>query len=60
MPCVHVCIKLIHTACCRWLPVQFDAMVHIDRTSAVQPLDTFFEELPEHRGELPETFPFGL
>lgn len=35
-------------------------MVHMDRTSAVQPLDAFWEELPEHRGEPPETFPFGL
>ena len=40
--------------------MQYDAVVHIDRTSAVQPLDAFWEELPEHRGEVPETFPFGL
>ena len=40
--------------------MQFDAAVHIDRTSAVHPLDSTWVELPEHRGELPVTFPFGV
>jgi len=39
------------------LPAQFDAMIHIDRTRAVEPL------VPEpewHAGEPPETYPSGL
>ena len=40
------------------LPRQFDMLLHLDRTSAVQPLDpdTGFEA-PE---EVPETWPFGV
>lgn len=39
------------------LPEQFDAVIHIDDTRAVQPLDrTAYWEL----GEVPETFPSGL
>jgi len=44
----------------RWLPLQFDITVHIDETRAVHPLDSDWEEAPEHRGELPLTFPFGV
>jgi erythromycin esterase-like protein len=39
------------------LPDQFDAVLHIDRTSALQPLKQFTEPHPE---ELPETFPSGV
>jgi erythromycin esterase-like protein/predicted phosphoribosyltransferase len=40
------------------LPRQFDTMLHIDRTAAVEPLDrdAGFEETDE----LPETWPFGV
>lgn len=39
------------------LPQQFDAVLHFDETSAVQPLDA----TPEwHAGEAPETFPSGI
>ncbi|WP_406695614.1 erythromycin esterase family protein [Singulisphaera sp. Ch08] len=39
------------------LPAQFDAILHFDRTRAVEPL----ERTPEwERGEVPETFPTGL
>jgi erythromycin esterase-like protein len=39
------------------LPDQFDAMLHIDQTRAVEPLET----TPEwHTGEAGETFPTGL
>ena len=40
-----------------YLPTQFDAVIHIDRTSAVQPLDRtpLWDE-----GETAETFPSGL
>jgi hypothetical protein len=39
------------------LAAQFDAIVHIDRTTAVEPLDrtSFWDE-----GEPPETYPTGL
>jgi erythromycin esterase-like protein len=36
---------------------QFDAIVHIDRTTAVAPLDPWSEVVHE---DLPETFPFAL
>jgi erythromycin esterase-like protein len=36
---------------------QFDALVHLDRTHAVQPLDT--EPWPQHTDE-PETYPSGM
>lgn len=39
------------------LPAQFDAMVHIDRTRALQPL---VAEPLWHAGEPPETYPSGL
>lgn len=39
------------------LPRQFDALIHIDKTSALQPLDLS----PYWRsGEAPETFPIGI
>jgi hypothetical protein len=39
------------------LPKQFDAIIHIDRTTALQPL----QATPHwHRGELEETYPWGL
>jgi len=39
------------------LPAQFDAVVHIDETSAVEPLETtsVWEE-----GELPDTYPWAV
>ena len=39
------------------LPRQFDFMIHIDKTEAVQPLPSFVHERP---GELDETYPSGL
>jgi erythromycin esterase-like protein len=39
------------------LPRQFDAVIHIDRTSAVRPLDA---TSGWHTGEPPETFPEGV
>lgn len=39
------------------LPRQFDALIHIDRTSAVTPLDA---TSGWHSGEPPETYPQGL
>ncbi|WP_020652200.1 erythromycin esterase family protein [Massilia niastensis] len=39
------------------LPRQFDAVIHIDRTSAVEPLDP---TSGWHSGEPPETYPEGL
>jgi erythromycin esterase-like protein len=39
------------------LPDQFDAILHIDRTRALQPLKRFAEPDPE---EVPETFPSGV
>ncbi len=39
------------------LPRQFDGIIHVDRTSAVEPLDP---TSGWHSGEPPETFPQGL
>jgi erythromycin esterase-like protein len=39
------------------LPRQFDAMIHIDETTALEPLE---RDAGWERGELPETFPSGL
>jgi hypothetical protein len=39
------------------LPAQFDAIVHIDHTRAVQPLAP---EPTWHAGEVDETYPSGL
>ena len=39
------------------LPEQFDFMIHIDNTTAVRPLET----IPRfHKGEMDETYPFGI
>ena len=40
------------------LPRQFDAVLHLDRTSAVQPLDP--DPGHEEPDETPETWPFGV
>ena len=39
------------------LPQQFDAVVHFDRSRAVEPLERKAER---ERGELPETYPVGV
>jgi erythromycin esterase-like protein len=39
------------------LPEQFDALIHIDQTRAVEPLERTAEWV---RGEFPDTFPSGL
>ena len=39
------------------LPRQFDALVHIDRTSAVVPLE---RSIGWDRGELPDTYPYAV
>jgi erythromycin esterase-like protein len=39
------------------LPAQFDAVVHLDRTSAVEPLE---RSARWDAGEPPETYPSGL
>jgi erythromycin esterase-like protein len=39
------------------LPAQFDAMIHLDETRALEPLE---RTAGWERGELPETFPTGL
>jgi erythromycin esterase-like protein len=39
------------------LPDQFDAVLHVDRTTALHPLERHVEERPE---EVPETFPSGV
>jgi len=39
------------------LPQQFDAVLHIDRTNALRPLEPHTEPHPE---EVPETFPSGV
>jgi len=39
------------------LPAQFDAVIHFDRTRAVEPLD---RTLAWEAGEVPETFPTGI
>jgi erythromycin esterase-like protein/predicted phosphoribosyltransferase len=40
------------------MPAQFDAVIHLDRTSALTPLDP--DPGWETAEELPETFPFGV
>jgi erythromycin esterase-like protein len=40
------------------LPAQFDAVIHIDRTSALSPLERWAAE--EHTVDLPDTFPSGV
>jgi erythromycin esterase-like protein len=40
------------------LPAQFDAVIHIDRTSALEPLEPWAAE--EAAADLPETFPSGV
>ena len=46
---------------CRYLPEQFDIVMHIDKTSAVEPLDpgAHFEKA-EHYPDPPETYPFAV
>ena len=39
------------------LPAQFDAVIHIDDTHALEPLEWI---APDHDGEAPETFPEGV
>lgn len=39
------------------LPEQFDAIIHIDDTKAVQPLDL---NTQQQEGDPPETFPFAV
>jgi erythromycin esterase-like protein len=39
------------------LPDQFDALIHFDETRAVEPLERTGEW---EKGEVPETFPFGV
>ena len=39
------------------LPRQFDAVIHLDKTRAVEPLD---RNAGWDQGEPPETFPTGL
>jgi erythromycin esterase-like protein len=39
------------------IPQQFDAVVHFDRSRAVEPLERTAEW---ERGELPETYPVGV
>ena len=39
------------------LPAQFDAVLHFDRTCAVEPLE---RTATWQRGEVPETFPSGI
>jgi erythromycin esterase-like protein/orotate phosphoribosyltransferase len=36
---------------------QFDALIHIDETRATEPLEL---AVPEHEGEMPETYPFAV
>jgi erythromycin esterase-like protein len=43
--------------CYACLPAQFDAVIHFDRTRAVEPLE---RNAAWQRGEVPETFPSGL
>ena len=40
-----------------WLPDQFDAIIHLDETSALEPLERSNDW---ERGELPETYPSAL
>ena len=39
------------------LPAQFDAVLHFDRTRAVEPLE---RTAAWQKGEVPETFPSGV
>lgn len=39
------------------LPAQYDAVLHLDETRALEPLE---RTAPWERGELPETYPSGL
>ena len=39
---------------------QFDAVVHCDETSALEPLDPLWEAAAVEPGELPEAYPSGL
>jgi erythromycin esterase-like protein len=39
------------------LPTQFDAVIHVDRTRAVEPLERNSQWVA---GEMPETFPTGV
>jgi hypothetical protein len=39
------------------LPEQFDAVLHFDATRAIEPLERTFQW---EKGELPETYPFGV
>jgi hypothetical protein len=39
------------------LPRQFDLVVHLDETRALEPLD---RTAPWEQGELPETYPFAV
>jgi erythromycin esterase-like protein len=39
------------------LPAQFDAVIHVDETRALEPLE---RTAGWERGELPDTFPTGL
>jgi erythromycin esterase-like protein len=40
-----------------WLPAQFDAVIHVDETHAVEPLE---RTAGWDAGELPETYPFAV
>jgi hypothetical protein len=43
------------------LPEQFDSILHIDRTHAVEPLDDLAPAtLNDTVNDAPETFPFGV
>jgi erythromycin esterase-like protein len=42
------------------LPDQFDVVLHFDETRAVEPLERTPEWVQGERGELPETYPFGV
>lgn len=46
---------------CRYLPDQFDILMHIDKTSALEPLfpGDHFKSAGE-APDLPETFPFAV
>jgi hypothetical protein len=39
------------------LPAQFDVVLHFDETRALEPLERNSEWV---KGELPETYPFGV
>jgi len=39
------------------LPEQFDAIIHVDQTRALEPLE---RSADWERGEVPETFPTGM